>query len=108
MIIGRLNGRDSSQLFLHELENKMLHLHETFFWLMTEIEELAGNRQCNRFSVFHMNFNGAVERVSVVTTQNFRPLKHGGCCLYLLWREPSRCVIVLVPPIHDICKDQMY
>ena len=37
---GRLNGRDSSQLFLHELENKMLHLHEMFFWLMAVIEEL--------------------------------------------------------------------
>jgi len=33
--MGRLNGRDSSQLFLHELENKMLHRHEMFFWVMT-------------------------------------------------------------------------
>jgi hypothetical protein len=40
MVIGRLNGRDSSKLFLHELESKMLHLHEMFVWLMTVIEEL--------------------------------------------------------------------
>jgi hypothetical protein len=27
-------------LFLHKLENKMPHLHETFVWLMTVIDEL--------------------------------------------------------------------
>jgi hypothetical protein len=40
MVIGRLNGRDSSKLFLHELESKMFYLHEMFVWLMMVIEEL--------------------------------------------------------------------
>jgi hypothetical protein len=65
-------GRDSSQLFLHELENKMLHLHEMFVWLMTVIEELVQvtNRQCNRLFLLSHAFHCCCPKVTTQTSHS--------------------------------------